>query len=515
MQRGILSLLAVLLLAALSMGQSLDDLTRPVPGRRMRASSTDLSGINRDHAVIEPGQKITVAELFGPGEIRHIWFTVSSRDYRYPASAVLRIYWDDAAEPSVETPLGDFFCAGHGMRVPVNSGPVQVSAEGRAYNCFWRMPFKRKAKIEVENQSSYRMTALYYYIDWLLLDAPPADSLYFHARYRQERPHDMAHDYTILETSGTGQYVGTVLSCQNSFNGWFGEGDDRIYIDGETTPRLTGTGTEDYFSDAWGFREFTYPDYGVPIFEGREIDSRITAYRWHVQDPIPFTQSLRVQIENKGWIFKENGDLYTGFGDRMDNYSSVAYWYQSQPAVGLPPLPPREQRMDPEVWYNADELVEGATVSTRGTSRVYSDRIAWGGRFAELAGASTGDWVQFPLRTTERGRYSLAVGCILMPQGGLYQVLLDGRVVEPRLDFYNHAKLTVNDTARKLVERKLGLHYLEPGPHQLRFVCIGRSPDSYTPGTGDPGYDVGVDTISLRKIAFENMDQRLPPLPPR
>lgn len=511
-----LSLLLLAVLASIPVAAGpLDELTRPIAGRRMRASSTDVTGRNRDHAVLEPGQTVTLAELFGPGEIRHIWFTVSTKEYRYPATTILRITWDDATEPSVETPLGDFFSAGNGMRVNVNSEPVQVSAEGRAYNCYWRMPFKRKARIEVENQSQHRMTALYFYIDWLMLEQPAPDLLYFHARYYQERPHDPAHDYTILETTGAGHYVGTVLSCQNSFNGWFGEGDDRFYIDGENTPRLTGTGTEDYFNDAWGFREFCHPYAGCPIFEGRSIDSRITAYRWHIPDPIPFTTSLRATIENKGWIFKENGDHYTNFGDRLDNLSSVAYWYQIPPATGQPPVPPRAERMDPELWHDAEDLIPASTATTRGRARVGSDRIAWSGRFAELSGAQNGDSLQFPLTINERGRYSLTLRCILMPSGGLYRVILDGRVIEPRLDFFNHTKLTENDTPRKAVERKLGLHYLEPGPHQLRFECIGRSPLSYTPGAGEPGYDLGVDVISLRKIAFEEMDRRLPPLPPR
>ncbi|MBN1911455.1 MAG: DUF2961 domain-containing protein, partial [Pirellulales bacterium] len=280
----------------------LTDLGKPIEGRRMRASSTGPRELNRDHAVIEPGQTITLAELEGPGEIQHIWFTVSSRDIRYPAKAILRIYWDDAKEPSVQAPLGDFFAVGNGMRTTVNSAPVQVSAEGRAYNCYWPMPFRSKARITVENQSHIKMSALYYYIDWTKHKKPRPDDLYFHAQYRQERPHDTTHDYTILETTGRGHYVGTVLSAQCGYHAWFGEGNDRIFLDGEKEPRLTGTGTEDYFNDAWGFRVFNHPYAGCTVFEGRSIDSRVTAYRWHIPDPITFKQSIRFTIENKGWV---------------------------------------------------------------------------------------------------------------------------------------------------------------------------------------------------------------------
>ncbi|NLE38200.1 MAG: DUF2961 domain-containing protein, partial [Pirellulaceae bacterium] len=214
----------VFLAAATAMADSLSNISGPIDGRRMRASSTGPRSLNRDHAIIEPGATITLAELDGPGVIQHIWFTVASGDYRYPAKTILRIYWDDHREPSVQAPLGDFFAIGHGMRTNVNSSPVQVSAEGRSYNCFWQMPFGRKARIEVENQSDKRMGALYYYIDWLKLDEPKKDAYYFHAQYRQARPHDSTEDYTILKTTGRGNYVGTVLSSHCGYHAWFGEG---------------------------------------------------------------------------------------------------------------------------------------------------------------------------------------------------------------------------------------------------------------------------------------------------
>ena len=201
-------LLPLIFLAATSApAASLTEISGPIVGQRMRASSTDLHGRNRDHAIIPSGETVTLAELEGSGVIEHIWFTVASDDLRYPASAVLRIYWDDHPEPSVQTPLGDFFASGNGMLATVDSEPVQVSAEGLSYNCYWPMPFKKKARIEVENQGKKDMKALYYYIDWRKLDKPKKDAYYFHAQYRQERPHKPTHDYTILETTGRGNYV--------------------------------------------------------------------------------------------------------------------------------------------------------------------------------------------------------------------------------------------------------------------------------------------------------------------
>lgn len=508
-----LAILTILLAAAPAVGDSLADISGPIEGRRMRASSTAPAEGNRDHAVIQPGETITLAELDGPGVIQHIWFTVSSGDFRYPAKTILRIYWDDHSEPSVQAPLGDFFAAGHGMRVNVNSEPVQVSAEGRSYNCYWPMPFRRKARIEVENQSDKRMGALYYYIDWLKLDKPKENAYYFHAQYRQERPHDPSHDYTILETTGRGNYVGTVLSSHCGYHSWFGEGDDRVYIDGEAKPSLTGTGTEDYFNDAWGFREFCHPYAGCTIFEGRSIDSRVTAYRWHIRDPIPFRKSIRFTIENKGWIAYEDGSHYTGFGDRRDNYSSVAFWYQQQPAANVPPMPPLDRRMDPELYFDIGSLQKMAKVSGNARARLAFVRRIMPRRFFHLRAFGPDAEVAFPVKIDAKGRYSVSFWKVGMPDGGIYEASLDDKVVAKHLDFYEEGAVIEESghiiPLRESHERKLGLFYLEPGTHVVEFRCVGRNPQSHLPDSRQPGYGLGLHGLSLRKIAFENMDQYL------
>ncbi|MGB9608456.1 MAG: glycoside hydrolase family 172 protein, partial [bacterium] len=263
----------------------------------MRASSSDPNweNGNADFRYIAPKQTFTLAELKGPGIITHIWFTIWAEDKYFPRSLVLRIYWDDNKDPSVESPLGDFFAVGHGLLTSLNSLPVQISSDGRAYNCYWLMPFRKSAKITITNDSPDKaVRALYYMIDWLKLKSLPPDVPYFHAQYRQEYPCEMGKDYLILKTKGKGFYVGTVLSVQMNQPGWFGEGDDRIYIDGEKVPSLRGTGTEDYFNDAWGFRQFNQLYHGVSVWEGYDVDDRGTAYRWHIQDPIPFEKSLLV-----------------------------------------------------------------------------------------------------------------------------------------------------------------------------------------------------------------------------
>jgi hypothetical protein len=231
----------------------LDEVTHQQQGTTKRFSTGLFDPeSNTDAYHLAPGERRTFAELEGPGEIRHIWFTVAG-DRRYPRSLVLRIYWDGAEVPSVETPIGDFFAAGNGMKANVSTLPIEVTSYGRALNSYWHMPFRKKARVELENQSPRRL-CVYCQIDWLQRPSLREDTLYFHARYHQEFPVKPFTPYTIFEGQGEGQYVGQVLSTQNSLGSWYGEADDRYYIDGEETPSLVGTGTEDFFTDAWNRR---------------------------------------------------------------------------------------------------------------------------------------------------------------------------------------------------------------------------------------------------------------------
>lgn len=365
----------------------LGSLIRPFEFEAYRESSWDRTGGNGDRRQIEPGETLVIAELEGPGAITHIWCTVAAEEF-YSRKLVLRAYWDGHSEPSIEAPLGDFFCVGHGVDRPVKSLPVRVSSEGRARNCFWPMPFRKSARLEVENQGAETVGAFYSYIDYKRLPALPEDALYFHARYRQEWPcptvdldHinlDGAENYLLLETEGRGHYVGCNLSITNKASGWWGEGDDFIWIDGEREPRFIGTGSEDYFCDAWGMREIDGLFYGSPICEGLDVGSRCTVYRFHIADPIPFKKSIKVSIE------------HGHANDRSDDYSSVAYWYQDRPFTDSKRrflLPPVDERLSPEmlairevsaacrqvVQYLAAGEVESALELTQKTQAEYSD----------------------------------------------------------------------------------------------------------------------------------------------
>jgi len=330
--------------------ESLDSLATLKPGISQRASSSDpywKTG-NNDYRAIAPGETLVMAELNGPGVIHHIWNTVSTADEKYPHLLAIRIYWDDEKTPSVEAPLGDFFVIGHGLKIPFESALVSVSAEGKARNCFWPMPFRKSARITVTNEGTLPINSFYYYVDWRKMNRIPRHTGYFHAMYRQEYPATIGKRYLLADIVGRGHYVGTVLNVRQRTINWFGEGDDFFYIDGDTEPTLRGTGTEDYFCDAWGFRTFDTPYYGVPLYEGSSSDARTTVYRWHIADPIVFKKSLKAEIEHVGPLILPDGTEMSGYDERPDDFASVAYWYQREPHKPWPAIPVGSARVYPD-----------------------------------------------------------------------------------------------------------------------------------------------------------------------
>lgn len=459
-----LSLAACLLVVSSASAEDsmLQNLERLQDYRALRhSSSQDELEKNGDSRPIEPGETLVLAEMEGPGEITHIWCTVASKDPFYGRSLVLRMYWEGTEQPSVEAPLGDFFGVGHGAMTTYTSLPAAVTSHGRARNCFWKMPFRASARITVTNESlEYRTDSFYYYVDWRQYDAAPEDLAYFHARYRQETPAE-AGDYLLLETAGRGHYVGTVYSVHQMERGWFGEGDDRFYIDGEEYPSIRGTGTEDYFGDAWGFREFATPFYGVPLFDGYFEGDRVTAYRWHIPDPIPFTTSLRAAIEHKGSIYN---DMLMHLGqhiERADWISSVAFWYQTPPAAASEPLPPIEQRTAPYRIVKPSEL----------TARSVPDGLVQqsDGGVGILMNADGTASLEVDFAVEEAGRYQVNTVLSKSLLGGLYQPYVDGVAVG--------APLNLQEVGEDPVWVPLDLHNLQPGTHTVRFEGKGTPPE--------------------------------------
>jgi hypothetical protein len=310
-----------------------------------RVSSYDRTGGNDDFRRIAPGETLALLDEPGPGVITHIWITIASPEEYHLKKLVLRMYWDDEPTPSVEAPVGDFFGLGLGDYFLYQSIPLAVGS-AKALNCFFPMPFQKRAKIVVTNEGRARVDAFYFNIDCRAYrKALPADTLYFHAQYRQAAPCQAVKgnglnlngegNYVWMEAIGRGHFVGVAMSVLENQNGWWGEGDDMFFVDGETKPSINGTGSEDYFLGAWDFGDqaFAYGLFGAPVKGQERTGARWSVYRFHLDSPITFTKSLRATIE------------HGHANDRADNYYSVAYWYQTEPHAAFPPLPPIVERL--------------------------------------------------------------------------------------------------------------------------------------------------------------------------
>jgi hypothetical protein len=290
---------------------------------------------------------VVLADNAGPGAIQHIWMTVTPTAWR---QLILRFYWDGEETPSVEVPLGDFFCNGWGVRCDVNSLPVAVNPAG-GFNSYWEMPFRQHARITIENFSPDTVQNFFYQIDYALTSVPE-DCAYLHAQWRRSNPLGHKEVHTLLDgIQGQGQFVGTYIAWGVNNNGWWGEGEIKFYLDGDKDwPTICGTGTEDYFGGAWCFEQpkGEYAAYSTPFLGLPQIikpdgfyqsQQRFGMYRWHVMDPVRFQQDLRVTIQALGWRKPLEGK--PRYLPLQDDIASTAFWYQTEPHAPFPELPER------------------------------------------------------------------------------------------------------------------------------------------------------------------------------
>jgi len=335
------------------------NLARIRKGRTGRFSSYDISGRNQDFWHFAPGETKVLANIEGPGMITHIWMTQQNH-YR---EVLLKMTWDDMTSPSVFSPLGDFFCLGHGIVNSFQSLPFSASTEhnnrfnmGCALNCYLPMPFRKRARIELANELPDAGHGQYFYIDYEKYDSEDelGDLGYFHAEFHRENPFGgwgpeilvntpeanivnkertaWENNYVILETRGRGHYIGCNLSITNFQGTWWGEGDDMIWVDGyKWPPDLHGTGSEDYFNQAWGMQSNAFLRNGSSIYEA-DTGGYQTSYIFHIENPVRFHKEVKVTIEH-------------GHGNHLCNeFSSVAYWYAEKPN-GVRNPPPLEKRL--------------------------------------------------------------------------------------------------------------------------------------------------------------------------
>ncbi len=506
--------LAILTLAlAGCAAERIDPLTQLKTYHAARESSSSARGPDYDSIRINPGETKFIADLQGPGCITHIWFT-----HLYPARGalrklVIRAWFDGAETPCIEAPLGDFFGLGNSNTYSYASERLAVGTNG-GLNSFWPMPFRHRARIAITNDGRQPCDSFFYYVDYEKLERLPRDTAYFHAHYRQAMPCIVGQPYTVLEANGRGHYAGCNLSVEQLHEGWWGEGNDRFFIDGATSATFSGTGSEDYFSGAWCYgHEFAFPYFGMP-FRGRLLPDgamkRYTpdvkpeeardwqwpnawqkgdlwnVYRYPLESPVPFRTSLRFDIDH-GFLRNE----------RHDAYSSVAYWYQDHPHGLQPALPPWKERIPyylrlqerGEGLFEAEDFVDDATLSAG--SLTEGGSTFWGKGFWSRDGQlewrprATSDTLTLPVPIAKSGNHSLTLVGTRTRSGGQFEILLNGGVILPRMDLYQGSVFPDRQTY------DLGTFDLAEGTSSLTFVCAGRDPES-------EGRSFQLDTIRFR-----------------
>lgn len=491
-------------------------LAAPQNGRSMRATSTFREGAdglydknappksdleeksNRDNFRVPAGETHVLMDVEGPGVITHMWITFLGPEphpWAKEGSAnhqemLLRIYYDGHEKPGVEAPVGDFFGGCFGRRSEVISTAV-ITEGGDSYNCFWHMPFQKSARVEIVNESDKQISLLYYNIDWIKKDYLPENTPYFYAQYTQSYPLETGKPYTLLETEGKGHYVGTVFSVRTRSPYWFGEGDEMVTIDGEAIPSVWGTGTEDYFLCAWGMEKVLTPYFGVPYFDQWGIvGGHTSAYRWHINDPFVFKESIKVQFETFGWIAPDENEANRAhsWNPREDDYASVAFWYQT----GLPTFTARAPHARERKLPNIERSVVVVSQLEYGQQNTLDSeelpRLEYDGRtekrgqekevvrypelfehyllFAPAAEDGT-NVLEVKFEVAEKEPLRLLIKVAMGPDLGIYTVTLDGVKMGTEMDFYSP----------KVEDREF--HFLdfwpEPGTYTLRLECVGKN----------------------------------------
>lgn len=485
------------LMSAPVFAQSLEALAKPHAGRSIRATSTHTlengendPDSNWDNSNVKPGETKVLADLKGPGEITHIWMTFlgpephtwAKKGAANHQEMLLRIYWDGRVQPDVEAPVGEFFACGFGERMAVNSLPVVVD-DADSYNCFWRMPFRKSARIEIVNQSEKDIALLYFNVD-AVQKKVAKNTPYFCAQYNQAYPAEKGKDFVILDAVGKGHYVGTTLFVRSRSPEWFGEGDEKVYIDGEEKASIWGTGTEDYFLAAWGLQKNSTPYFGTPWAEDWGIlGQKTAAYRWHVQDPLVFEKSIRFTIEHYGWLpVDENPKgVRDSWNEREDDFASVAYWYQVGPTKKFANVPDAKGRKLPslDIETSAVDAAHGKGEASTQKGRLWPE----GQLFFKPESEAEG-WCEAKFTVAKREPRRLILRLTQSYDYGTYQVLVDGVKVGNPIDLYA--------AETKVKEFHLLDFWPDAGSHRVRLVLTGKNEKS-------SGMALGVAAVLLRE----------------
>jgi hypothetical protein len=466
------------------LGSPLAGLAKARTGHARQQGSHDTSGGNADFRTVDPGQTITLFDAQGAGILQRFWCTIAPRaDLLLHCQSVLRMYWDGETTPSVEVPVGAFFGVGFGQQIDFTSLPLNETSGG--YNCYWEMPFHKSARWTLTNMSTKRIDAFYYNIDYTSYDSLPGDLHHFHAQWRRENPTSRGKNYTVLDATGRGQFVGTALFMQNRQGTGLGflEGDEMMYMDGETTPSVSGTGTEDYFSSGWYYDHGTYsaPYHGCIIKD--TTLGRVSTYRWHVEDAKPFATSIRVTIEHG-----TNNDTEC-------DYSSVAYWYQAEPHAAFPAFPTDPSLLLPYVApppYQIPNAIEGeslvgaaqATAGAVSVQEMTTFGSGWsGGQQLWWQPTAIGARLTLHIPATTAGTYALTGYFTRAKDYGKFQVKLGAINVGAEQNFYGPDVVPTGAVA-------LGTVTLAAGDNPLVVEVTGKDAAS-------TGFLFGLDALVL------------------
>ncbi|HEX8524095.1 MAG TPA: glycoside hydrolase family 172 protein [Tepidisphaeraceae bacterium] len=485
----------------------LSNLAAPHSGRAMHESSWDRGGGNADMRRLEPGQTREIFNYSGAGVVHRFWVTIAPRsDMKLHRQTIIRMYWDDEKEPSVEAPIGDFFGVGFGEQRDYISLPLNETSGG--YNCYWPMPFHKSARWTVTNMSDKAMDAFYYNIDFTAHDSLPPDTRHFHAQWRRENPTTNGKNYTILETTGAGHYVGVALFMQAIQPRGLGflEGDEMITIDDHayqspdvdqkspggklfasptTRPQIIGTGSEDYFSSGWYYDRGLYsaPYHGIQIKD--DPPGRVNTYRWHIEDAMPFTKNIKVTIEH-------------GHGrhpnDHKADYSSIAFYYQTEPHTPAPPitdaaalLPTKPPQVVHFPGVTEAESLAGSAKASAGNAQPQSMQGfngQWSGD-AQLFWTDAGEsqTLEIPITAPKTGDYQITAFMTRAPDYGTVQLSVGGAPLGKPVNLYSQRVEPSGAT-------RLGTAHLNAGQTTLTIRITGK--DEASTNTF-----VGIDGIKL------------------
>ena len=471
-------------------GMAIPQPSEPKPAASARAADDLGQGWKvRPFIRVNARETAVLMDVTGPGIIQHIWLVEGLN-----RGLVIRFYWDDEATPSVEAPVPDFFAVGHGRFAPVNSLPVVVNP-ANAMNCFWPMPFRKRARITLSNGTNEDVALVAYQITYVETEVPAAAGT-FHAQYRRASTADR-NPYVILDgVQGQGRYVGTFLAWTQMEKGWFGEGEIKFHLDGDDAfPTICGTGTEDYFLGSYGFpKPFTtaYSGTVLPASDGAEPPTFWSLYRWHIQDPINFEKDLRVTIQALGW--GADGK----YKKLSDDIASVAYWYQAEPHAPFPSLPALAERLrdaqrPPLKLANALECesieLGGRTSGIEiAPQKLYSFGNGWSGdAHLFIQAKQVGDFLEMAIPAPGSGPRKILLHGTRASDYGMLRFSVNGKIAEANFDGYAERPAPSGPIA-------LGVHEPKDEKFILRAEVIGTNPAS----TG-PKYYFGLDAVVLEK----------------